>query len=167
MGAALALLRVVPVWAWALAALLAWGAFQKHTAVRATRAAEQAAASAQVHAATAEAQRQAREQEAAYEDQARRAADAYATTISRARRDAAAALSERDQLRDAIAAAPAGSCGPSASAPATGRADGAAALRDVLGACAGVVQELAAAADADAARLIGLQAHIRATTPAP
>lgn len=165
MGALPALLRAVPVWVWAFAAVLAWGAFQKHSATRATRAAEQAAAAASAHAAAAKAERAQRDIEQQAQDRARRAADAYATTITQARRAASAAGAERDRLRDAIAAS-GGACAPSSGASAAGRVDAAAGLRRVLGECASALSAVAEAADADAAKLSGLQAYVRAVVPA-
>jgi hypothetical protein len=40
----LSVLRVVPVWAWALAACLAWGAWQRHAAASATNTSSESVA---------------------------------------------------------------------------------------------------------------------------
>lgn len=160
----LGVLRAVPVWVWVVTAALGWGAFQKASATRATKAAEQAKASAQLHAATSEAERKAREFEAHLAEQSRKAADAYNAQVAAARRSAAAARTELDRVRDAIAAAP-GFCPPASGAAATGGTDGAANLRQVLRECVGTVQTLAEAADADAAKLTGLQDYVRSIKP--
>ncbi len=161
MAPLLALGRVVPVWAWALAALLAWGAFQKHRATSATRAAAAAEQSAAVQASAAEGERQARQLEQTYATNVRSAADAYADNLRRARAAASDTRSELERLRDATAAA-APSCAASPGAAAASGADGAAGLRSVLGSCAQSLQQLAEAADADAARVTALQAYVRA-----
>lgn len=156
-------LRLVPWWAWLVGALLAWGAWQRHHALAETRRAAQAEQAAAVHAATALAERQAREQENTYADNARKAADAYRAQLEAAHRSAGAARAGLLGLRDAIASAPACPAGAGASTPS--RADGASAVLTVLRECAGAVQALAEAADADGARLKGLQDYINATKP--
>lgn len=164
LSGALKIIRAVPVWVWVVVAIAAWGAFQKSAATRATKAAEQAKASAQQHAATSEAERKAREIEARLADQSRKAADAYNAQVTAARRSAAAARTELDRVRDAIAATP-GFCPPANGAAATGGTDGTANLRQVLRECVGTVQTLAEAADADAAKLTGLQDYVRSIKP--
>lgn len=166
---ALGLLRVVPIWAWALAAALAWGGWQRHTAASATKAKAAAEQRAALETANAKAEREAREKEHQFAESARRAADAYQSNLARNRAAAAGARDELDRLRDAIAAAPAG---PASSASASsGRADGAAVTRLVLGECARAVQALAETADGLEARLIGLQGYVRSihgdASPAP
>lgn len=160
------LLRLVPWWAWVVAVALAWGAWQRHSATSATRQAEQAKASAALQAAAAQAERQARQLEQTYTANVRSAADAYATNLKAARAAADRARVGLDGLRVAAATAPA-AC-PAASDPtAPGRADAAAGLRAVVGQCAAALQEVAAAADAADARVIGLQDYIRAIGAAP
>ena len=163
MTAVFGILRVVPVWAWALAAILAWGGWQKHRAESGTKAAAVAEQRAAVEAATAEAERQARAQEQDFAARARSAADAYSKQVADARASAGRARVGLDSLRNAIAAAP--SCPASPSASSSGRTDATAELRGVLGSCAGAVQKLAEAADADAARLIALQQYVQAMQP--
>lgn len=159
--AALSILRFVPVWVWAVVALLAWGGFQRHSATQATKAAAAASQAAAVHAAAAEGERQARQLEQTYATNVQKASNAYAQNLRRARAAAADTRSELDRLRDAAAvAAPSCAAGPGAAASAG--ADAAAGLRQVLGSCAQSLSELAAAADADAARVTALQDYIKA-----
>lgn len=157
----LGIARLVPVWAWAVVAVLAWGGWQKHRAETATRAAAQQEQAAALQAAAAAGERQARQLEQTYADNVRSATDAYSANLRRARAAAADTRSKLDRLRDAIAAAP-GACPAGTGASAPGRADGAAELRGVLGSCARSLSQLAEAADADAARLTALQAYVRA-----
>ncbi len=164
LSGALRIVKAVPLWVWLVAAFAAWGAFQKSSATRATKAAERAAASAQLHAAASEAERKARDLEARLAEQSRKAADAYNAQVTAARRSAAAARTELDRVRDAIATASSFCPAASGAAPA-GSADGAANLRQVLRECVGTVQTLAEAADTDAAKLMGLQEYVRATKP--
>lgn len=156
---------LVPWWAWVAAAALVWGGWQRHTATVATRQAEQAKASAALQAAAAQAERQARQLEQTYTAHVRSAADAYATNLRAARAAADRARLGHDGLRDAIAAAP--GCAAAPSAAASGRPDGAAELRAVLGSCVASLRDVAAVADEDAAKLKGLQDYIRAIGAAP
>lgn len=155
----LGVVRAVPIWAWALAAVLAWGAFQKHRATSATKRAAEAQQSAAVHAATAAEQAKARELEHLFNARTQEAADAYRSNLAAAQRAAATARTERDRLLQLVASASPAS-GPGASASAPGGADASAGLRIVLAECVGAVQTLAEAADADAARVRGLQGHL-------
>lgn len=152
------ILRAVPIWAWALAAVLAWGAFQKHRATSATQKAAEAQQAAAVHAATAQEQAKAREKEHQFTTRTQEAADAYRSNLAAAQRAAATARTERDRLLVALDAAPL--CRPDPGASASSGADAAARVRQVLGECAGAVQTLAEAADADANRVRGLQGHL-------
>lgn len=156
----LGVLRAVPLWAWALAAALAWGGWQRHRAISATEAKAQAEQAAAVHAATAAAQAAARASEAALNESARRAADAYQANLSRARRDADAVRTERDRLLDAVATS--GTCPASPSAAAASGVDAAAGLRAVVRECVAALAQVAEAADASDARLTGLQDYVRA-----
>lgn len=155
----LGVLRAVPVWAWALAAVLAWGAFQKHRATSATQKAAEAQQAAAVHAATAAEQAKAREAEHQFTTRTQEAADAYRSELAAAHRVAASARSERDRVLQLVAASTAAS-GPGAGASAPGGTDAAPGLRIVLAECVGAVQTLAEAADADAQRVKGLQGHL-------
>lgn len=161
----LSVLRVVPVWAWALAACLAWGGWQRHRATSATKAAAVAEQRAAVEAATSEAERAARAQEQTYAENARQAADAYAANLERSRAAAGAARGELDRLRVAVAAV-GPTCGPASSASAASQPDGTAALRLVVGECAAALSTVAEAADDRGARLKALQDYVRAVGPA-
>lgn len=121
-GLIFGLARGVPVWAWALAAVLAWGAWQRHSATRAADALAthkvqtEAARSEAMHSALIETTRRLSAQQ-----EVTRAAQSRA---SRALQDRAAAASAADGLRqyaDQLAAR-AGACDPAA-------ADGGAAAR--------------------------------------
>lgn len=158
----LGLLKVIPVWVWVVAFALAWGGWQRHRAISATEAKAQAEQAAAVSAATAEAEAQAREREHALNTQAKEAADAYRANEARLRRDAAAVRTERDRLLHAVDSAV---CPASPSASATGGADAAAGLREVVRQCVGALAQVAAAADASDARLTGLQDYVRAVVP--
>lgn len=158
----LSVLRIVPVWAWALAACLAWGGFQRHRATSATKAAAVAEQRAAVEAATSEAERAARAKEQTYAENARQAADAYAANLERSRAAAGAARSELDRLRVAVASAGPASGAASGAAPGSGP-DGTAQLRLVVGECAAALSEVAAHADRCEARVKGLQDYVRGT----
>lgn len=153
-------LRLVPWWAWLLAALLAWGAWQRHQATAQAQRAAQAEQAAAVHAATAQAERQAREQENTYADNARKAADVYRAQLEAAHRSAGAARAGLLGLRDAVASATACPASQGASAPSGIAGD--AELRNVLNECGAALQTVAEAADSDAARLKGLQDYVKA-----
>ena len=157
----LSIARVVPLWAWALVALLAWGGWQRHSATQATKAAAAAEQSAALQAAAAEGERQARQLEQTYATNVQGAANAYAENLRRARAAAADTRTELERLRDATAAA-APSCAASPGAAASSGTDGAAGLRQVLGHCARSLSSLAETADADAARVTALQEYVRA-----
>jgi hypothetical protein len=138
----LGIARVVPVWAWALVALLAWGGIQRHRASSAAGELRQAQAAAAIEreqalqASITETQRRlAAQQEIAH------AADEAA---SRARADAHAAAGAAGRLRQRIAALQAGA---GAGNPATAGASSADRLGEALATCADRYREVAAAAD--------------------
>ena len=115
-GLIFGLARGVPVWAWALAAVLAWGAWQRHSATRAADALAthkvqtEAARSEAMHSALIETTRRLTAQQ-----EVTRAAQSRA---SRALQDRAAAASAADGLRqyaDQLAAR-AGACDPAVAA---------------------------------------------------
>ena len=158
--------RLVPVWAWALAALLAWGGFQKHRATTAVRHAAAAELRAGAEAAAGRAEAEARQREYEVATNTREAADAYRSKLVRAQRAADGARAELDRLQHAAAAA-GQTCPAAAGASTAGGTHGAASVLQVLGECGAALQAMAADAGADAARLSGLQAYVRAVGAAP
>ena len=144
----LAVLRFVPIWAWALAAALGWGAWQRH---QATAAADRLAAErVQVEQARADAML------AALTETARRL-QAQKGITDAARQRATAALVERDAAASAAgslrerAEQLAAQCGAAGAASAPGgeaaRAAGVV-FADVLGRLEAHGRDAAAAADA-------------------
>jgi hypothetical protein len=153
-GLILPLLRVVPVWAWAVAAAIGWGAWQRYSATRATQAVEtqklqiEAARSEAMHAALIETTRRLSAQQ-----EVTRAAQ---SRTRQAVQDRAAAASAADGLREYAdqLAARAGACDP---AVADGSAPASAAgvvLADMLGRVEAAGRD--AAAGLDAARSAGV-----------
>ena len=132
----------MPIWAWVLAAVLAWGAWQRHSATRAQQAlaAQQVQAEADraqaMHAALIETQRRLTAQKGITDAARQRTAAALA--------DRAAAASAADSLREQAQqlAARSGACDPAASGG--GEADR---LADVLAQSVERYREVAAAAD--------------------
>jgi len=140
---ALSALRVVPAWAWALAAALAWGAIQHHRATAAGQALleqQRAVAEAQVKAerdARIETERRMAATKEVADEADRRAASAQADADA-----ASGALGRlRAQLKRSMPA------GPAASGAAPAGAGQAAVLADVLGECGEAVRRVAAEAD--------------------
>jgi hypothetical protein len=109
-------------------------------------------------AAALDAERKAREEERAKAVKAQEVANAYRQQANKAKASAAAAGSELDRLRNAIAD---GSGSAACHADATGRPDGADTARELVGACAVELSIMAAAADIAEARVSALQAWIR------
>jgi len=156
----LGLARMVPVWAWIVAAALGWGAWQKHSATSAAKVAAVAEQRAAVEAATAQAESAAREREHELTHNTAKAADVYRSNLAAAQRAAAGARTDLDRLRNAVGSAP--SCRAGEGAGATSGTDGAHAFRVVVGECAAALQEMAAIADDRQARVTGLQDYIQA-----
>jgi hypothetical protein len=139
----LAFLRVIPFWVYIVAAVLAWGGYQRYQAKSAAAIYQKA----QIDAAKAT--------EAALADNIRETArrlaaqqkatqDAEAQII-KARAAAAGANAAADRLRDRLAAIRAAE--PRASDPAASSASQTDRLADVLGECATRYREVAASAD--------------------
>lgn len=164
MTAVLGLLRVVPLWAWAVVACLTWGGIQHHRAGAQAQKRAQAEQAAAVQAVAAAEQAKAREREAELSEATRKAADAYRSDLARRAAAAAAVRADRDRLLDTVAATP-GTCAATPGAAAASGIDGAAALRVVVRECTAALSQVAEAADAADARLIGLQDYVRATRP--
>lgn len=118
---------------------------------------EAAAKDAALAAATATAEREAREREQSMADAARKASDAYQANVNRVRASADGARTELERLRDAIASA-----GPAPANPASAAGtDDATRARFVAGQLANVAAQAAAAADTCEIRLTGLQAYVK------
>lgn len=158
------LLGAVPWWGYLGALALAWAAVTKHRLKTAQAEAATATASANVQAKAATDERDARGAEFDFADRARKAADAYRANLQTAHTAADRSRTELERLRVAIASAPSASAANSCAAPASG-VDVAADVRAMFGACATSLQDMAKSADADAARLTGLQDYVRSTQP--
>lgn len=147
MTSVLALLRVVPPWAWALAACLAWGGWQRHRAADAAdelRQREAAAAQAEASALRANVAETLRRLSAHQE--------IASAAILRSEADARAAAAARvaaDRLRRAAAAvaASAAAGNPAAAGDCQAAERAAGVLADMLGAAADRAASLAAIAD--------------------
>ena len=140
LAGALGLAKALPVWAWALAACLAWGAVQKHRAT---------AAGAELHRAQAEAAalREFDLQTSIAETTRRLAAERRNThaadqAAALARADAASAAGAVERLQFRIAADQAAARASDPAAAGAGAAD-----RNALATCAGRYRDVAAAAD--------------------
>lgn len=147
MTAALALLRRVPLWVWAVVAALAWGGIQHRRAASAgeTLRQAQAVAAAEEAAALRASITETERRVSAHQE----IASAATASLERARRDAAAARAAADRVRDAARAhaagppasgpAPAGDCAPAREAAGV--------LADLLGRTAERAAQLADLAD--------------------
>ena len=107
--------------------------------------------------ALAAAERQAREQEQLWAENARKAAQTYAQQTARVRADAGAARSALDRLRDTVNS---GSPYAAEGAASAARADVAKRLAAVVNECSAALYTVAADADATAAKLAALQAYV-------
>jgi chromosome condensin MukBEF ATPase and DNA-binding subunit MukB len=139
----LTLLRAVPIWAWALIAILAWGGWQRHAATQAQTALR--LRDAAVAAETIKAQQASMTETARRLAAQKEIADDAQARSRRAAVDAAGARSAADGLRGQLAALAA-----SAAAGHPTAVDGrqAGVLARSLGECVGRYAEVAAVADA-------------------
>lgn len=146
MGLMLGLVPRVPLWAWALVALLAWGGWNRFQAVRATDRLATATVQAKIASAQAEAAaaaettRRVQAQQEVINAQSRRTA--------RAQADAATATAAGQRLRDRLAAMQADRARDTAAADAGAAAnDPIGVLADVLGRCSARHRSVAQYAD--------------------
>lgn len=139
----LAFLKAIPWWAYAIAACLAWGGWQRHRANSAAKIYQQAQieAAKRTEAALAE---NIRETARRLAEQLKATQDAEAKTI-KARSDAAAAAGAAERLRQQLDAIRASSA--PASDTTTSDAGTTDRLAEVLGQCTDRYREVAAAAD--------------------
>ena len=148
MGLIFGLARAVPIWAWALAAVLAWGAWQRHSATRATQAlaAQQvqaeAARSEAMHAALIETTRRLSAQQ-----EVTRAAQSRTRQAVQDRAAAASAAGSLREYADQLAAR-AGACDPAAADGGAAASAAGMVLADMLGRVTDASRDAAAGLDA-------------------
>jgi len=143
--AGLSMLRLVPVWAYAIALALAWGGFQHHRATAAVNELAEVRESAYRAALIETTRRLTAQQEVTH------AAD---LALASARADADAAALAAGRLRNAARNAASRACSATPASPGAAASAPAVVLADVLSSADARAGELAAAVDA--ARVAGI-----------
>lgn len=159
------LLRLIPLWAWALAAALAWGAWQHRRA--SVAGAELLRVQSEIATAREQAMRGALVETARRLAAQQEVADAAQTAARRARADAvnAGAAAGRLRAHAASLAASAGACDTPAAGDGAATGGAAVVLSDMLGRVTAHAGELAAEADKRGAAGAECVGRYRALTP--
>lgn len=141
----LAILRAVPIWAWALAAVIGWGALQKHRAEAAVKREETAkleqadARATAIHGALVQQTRVVNTQNEVIHDATEQA--------RRARTDADRAAAAERRMLERLRAAGGASTHPAAAGASAPAGETAGMHADLLGRCVSDLRRMAAIAD--------------------